>query len=152
MNPITTICGTNFSQTEVGPPAAWAGYYCRIGTLSGRDVPGKFFLSGLLGLSGMEISVNALPPGVSVPFYHRHQRHEETYIILSGHGQMQIDDTMLELVPGSVVAIKPEGERVWRNSGIDPLYYLVIQAASGSLCATGIDDGLPSQRAVSWPV
>lgn len=151
MNPSTTAHGPHFAQTEIGPLEAWGAYHCRLPALSDRDIPGKFFLAEALGLQGMEISVNVMPPGVSMPFYHRHRRHEETYIVLSGRGQMQIDEALVELVPGSVVAIQPAGERIWRNTGTVPMHYLVIQAVSAAQCAQAIADGVHTGRPVCWP-
>lgn len=98
----------------------------------------------------MEISLNMLPAGAAVPFYHHHREHEEIYFILAGQGEMYVDETRLDLQAGAVVAIRPEGERIWRNTGDTPLQYLVIQARQGTLAAWGSADGTSSFRPVPW--
>jgi uncharacterized cupin superfamily protein len=56
------------------------------------EMKGKLFINALVGLTGSEISFNALPPKASMPFYHKHTENEEVYIVLSGIGEFQIDD------------------------------------------------------------
>lgn len=47
-------------------------------------------LHDALGLTGCEVSVNALPAGAAVPFVHRHVKNEEVYGILEGRGELYI--------------------------------------------------------------
>lgn len=44
-------------------------------------------LHDALGLTGCEVSVNALPAGAAVPFVHRHVKNEEVYGVLEGRGE-----------------------------------------------------------------
>lgn len=150
MKPATTQSGIHYAVTQTGPSETWRQFTCEVGALPGIQVPGKAFLSEPLRMTGMEISVNVMPPGGGVPFRHRHQRHEETYFFLSGHGQMQIDGEIVEVVPGSVVCIQPMGDRSWRNTGAEALCYLVIQATAGSLTCAATEDGVVSSRLVRW--
>lgn len=150
MKPATTRSGTHYALTLLGPQEGWAQFATEIGTLPGIRVPGKAFLAESLNMTGMEISVNVMRPGGTVPFLHRHHRHEETYVVLSGRGQMQIDGEIVELQPGSVVCIKPDGERSWRNTGDEPMHYLVIQAVVDTLESTSTEDGFVSSQTVTW--
>jgi len=150
MKPTTSRTAKHFSATEVGPPESWGRFVAEVGSLPGIRVPGKAFLAEPLNLTGMEISVNVLPPGVAVPFRHKHRRHEETYFIIGGRGQMQVDGEVIDLQPGSVVSVKPDGDRVWRTTGPEPLYYIVIQAVAESLEKTATEDGYLSSRTVTW--
>ena len=77
MNPSTSEQGTNFSVAEIGAIDAWKSHTAQIKGLPGVDVPGKLFLNPILGLTGMEVSVNCLPAGAGVPFYHKHHSNEE---------------------------------------------------------------------------
>lgn len=150
MKPETTQSGKNYAVSQLGPTDNWHQFTCEVSALPGIQVPGKAFLAAALRMTGMEISVNVMPPGSGMPFRHRHQRHEETYFFLSGRGQIQIDGEVVDVQPGSVVCIQPNGDRAWRNTGTEPMHYIVIQATVDSLENTTTEDGILSSRAVTW--
>ncbi len=52
-----------------------------------------------------------LPPGVRIPFGHRHVEAEEVYVVLSGDGRARIDDEIVALRPLDVLRIGPEAVR-----------------------------------------
>lgn len=116
----------------------------------GGTIAGKRFLGGDLGLDGMEVSLNSLGPGESIPFVHGHRLNEELYLFLSGRGQMQLDDEVIEVSAGTAVRVTPPVMRCWRNTGSKPLTCIVIQAQSGSLTQATLHDGFISQRGPSW--
>jgi len=102
------------------------------------DVPGlppkaKQFLKEPMGLTSMEVSLDALVPGEDMPFVHRHKRHEELYIFLSGRGEFQADGQLHPVRAGTCIRCAPEIARTWRNTGDMDLVFLVIQALAGSL-------------------
>ena len=98
----------------------------------------------------MRISLNKFPAGYSVPFYHAHKHNEEVYIFVGGKGQMQIDDQNIDVEEGSVVRVKTEGMRTWRNNSDQDLYSVVIQAKENSLTADTFEDGIRGEKNVSW--
>ena len=151
MNPSTSEQGTNFSVAEIGAIDAWKSYTAQIKGLPGVDVPGKLFLNPILGLTGMEVSVNCLPAGAAVPFYHKHHLHEELYLFLKGRGQFQVDEKTIEIREGTVLRVSPDGERTWRNNAEEDLFYNVIQAMAFSISTEGTEDGYSVQRQVDWP-
>lgn len=151
MNPSTSEQGTNFSVAEIGAIDAWKSYTAQIKGLPGVDVPGKLFLNPILGLTGMEVSVNCLPAGAAVPFYHKHHLHEELYLFLKGRGQFQVDEKTIEIREGTVLRVSPDGERTWRNNAEEDLFYIVIQAMAFSISTEGTEDGYSVQRQVDWP-
>lgn len=151
MNPGSSRQGQHYSVAELGPIEAWKGYTAEVASLPGIKVPGKFFLHPVLALTGMEISVNCLPAGVKVPFYHTHRTHEELYLFLKGQGQFQVDGEVIEIREGTALRVAPGGERTWRNNSQEDLYYIVIQAPAGGLAAAGTEDGITVQRKVAWP-
>ena len=51
----------------------------------------------ILNTTGAEISFQIMPPQADIPFYHKHRRNEEIYIILKGNGQFQIDGNILDV-------------------------------------------------------
>lgn len=139
---------TVFSSADFGALSQWTEFVLAHPRLG--EVPGKVFLGAMLGLTGMEVSLGALPPGKSIPFLHAHKQNEELYIVLSGQGEMQVDGRILPLMAGSAVRIAPSGLRCWRATGTEPMAYLVIQAKAGSLeQATGAD-GIVPDRPVRW--
>ncbi len=146
----TSWVGNTFKAVNVGQFKDLDEYSYTLPT-SSMTVDGKLFLHELLGLTGSEISFNKLPPKTSMPFYHKHQVHEEVYIFLSGEGQFQIDEQVFPVKEGTVVRVSPEGERAWRNvSDSTDLTFLVIQSPSGQIKATTTEDGVLIEKRVSW--
>ena len=79
MDKITKInSGEKFTHTSVGKLA---------------EFNGKQFLKDTVGTTGCEISFGTIEPGQAAPFFHSHKQNEEIYIILSGAGDFQVNDT-----------------------------------------------------------
>lgn len=146
------IEGKNFSGAQVGVLNDLDRYQFFHPLGKGRGFPGKLFLKEPLAMTGMEVSMNKLPAGQSVPFYHQHREHEELYIFLRGKGQFLIDGNVIDVQEGSVIRVAPDGVRTWRNHSQEDLVYIVIQAKAGSLSANQIEDGVVLPEKVSWPV
>ena len=147
---VPTKRGENFTAVELGPMAALERYVFNLPSPP-ISVEGKLFLNQLLGLTSAEISVNKMPPGQGMPFYHKHKRNEEVYIFLGGRGEFQIDGQVFPVQEGSVVRVARGGERCWRNSGTADLMYIVIQAREGSYEGHTVHDGVGVKKPVSWP-
>ena len=145
------LSGEHFTSIQLGAWEQLTQYSVEVPALPGRKIPGKLFLRDLMGLSGMEISVNKFPAGVGMPFHHTHKLHEEVYLFIRGKGQFQVDGEVIEVREGTVIAIAPGGKRVYRNNSSEDLYYLVIQAEQGSLTHSATEDGVISRDAVIWP-
>jgi hypothetical protein len=79
-----TCRGNHYTAVQLGTWEQLTQYSVEVPALPGRKIPGKLFLKELMGLSSMEISVNKLPAGASVPFYHTHKEHEEVYLFIRG--------------------------------------------------------------------
>lgn len=105
---------SNFKKVEIGSEA-------------------RVELHDALGLTGAEVSVNALPQGASVPFVHSHKQNEEIYGVLKGAGYAEIDGQTVPLAAGDWLRISPAAKRRFfaaENSGIE---YICIQVKAGSL-------------------
>lgn len=137
--------GTNFSAVE-------AGTLSNLLNMSKDPIPGKLFLKDKLGLTGMEVSLNQLPEGGAVPFYHTHRENEELYLFIGGRGQFQVDGQIFEVKEGTAIRVSPEGERTLRNTGIGDLYFIVIQAKEDSLRQWVATDGVILDRPVIWEI
>lgn len=147
---IRTRVGANFGAIYTGPLAQLDDYKLEMPTLK-RTVRGKLFIKQFLGLSGMQISMNKLPAGAAVPFYHQHKENEEAYIFVGGSGEMQIDGEVFAVEEGTIVRISPAGSRTLRNNSDSDLYYICVQAKDGSLQSETLEDGIKSDDPVSWP-
>ncbi|WP_156157902.1 cupin domain-containing protein [Gordoniibacillus kamchatkensis] len=136
--------GTNFSVVE-------AGSFGGLLNATKDPIPGKYFLKDRLGLTGMEVSLNQLPAGGDIPFYHKHRENEELYLFIGGQGQFQVDGHIFDVKEGTAVRVAPEGERTLRNNGTGDLYFIVIQVQSGSLRQWVMTDGVIPDKPVNWP-
>ncbi|SEG81680.1 Cupin domain-containing protein [Bacillus sp. ok061] len=148
MNQFTnsTLKGENYSAIQVGE---WNDLLQYKNT-NPFDVPGKVFLKDILQCTGMEVSLNVFPSGVSMPFYHKHKENEELYIFVKGKGQFKIDDEILEIKEGTVIRVAQKGERIWRNNSKEPLYFICIQAKTNTMEGSNVDDGITLDKSIKW--
>lgn len=140
---------SNYATFQSGSPDTWSQWKFKHPLLS-RPASGKLFLRELLGLTGMEVSLNTLPPSAAVPFLHMHREHEELYVFLSGEGEFVVDGERFPVGPGAVVRVAPQGARSWRNSGTESLVYIVVQAKHDSVTCDTIGDSVPVEGKVPW--
>jgi len=146
---VKTKTGTNFTAIHTGPFSELKSYKLEVPALN-RTVRGKLFIKEFLGMTGMQISMNQLPPGAGVPFLHRHKENEEAYIIISGRGQMQVDGEVFDVEEGSIVRVATPGYRSLRNNSSADLHFLCIQAKENSLNIDTFEDGMRSEDPVVW--
>lgn len=135
------VQGKNFSVVHAGE---WEN-------LDQYNEYAKLFLKKLLQLTGMEISLNKVPPGQEAPFSHKHQKNEEVYLFVKGRGQFQVDGETFDVREGTVVRISPAGVRTYRNNSDEDLYYIAIQAEENSLTQWTFSDGIKMEEKASWP-
>ena len=102
------------------------------------------------GATATEISISTLQPNEATPFFHAHKQNEETYIILSGKGDFQVDDQCFPIQSGSVVRVAPEGSRSMRNTANEPMHYIVVQAKQHSLEQFTFTDATILEQAPLW--
>jgi mannose-6-phosphate isomerase-like protein (cupin superfamily) len=117
----------------------------------GRAAAGKVFLRHPLDITGAEISLNRLAPGLGMPFLHKHRLNEEIYFFIAGSGEFQVNDVLFPVAAGSVVRVEPAAARGWRVVGELPLDYIVLQVPQGGLRGSGeIDDGQVLEQPPAW--
>jgi uncharacterized cupin superfamily protein len=147
---MTTNTESRGYQVEhLGPIASWSELFYE--RAKGVKVQGKGFLGKRLGLTGIEVSLNSLPPGQAYPFSHAHKMNEELYLFLTGKGEMLLDGKVVSVGPGSAVRVAPPIFRCWRNTGGEPLTCIVVQAKAGSLEQATAADGVIAPEPPSWP-
>lgn len=142
--------GAHFTAVHLGPMSELGQYSFDVPAL-GRQIPGKVFLKEPLGLTGVEMSWNTFPPGAAMPFLHTHREHEEIYLFISGQGEFMVDEQVFKVGEGSVVRVSPSGVRAYRNTGSEPLHFIVLQVKEGSLSAGTIEDGVRVDQPLRWP-
>jgi quercetin dioxygenase-like cupin family protein len=147
--PTDTVRGPHFACFHAGPREGWSQY-----RLEPPTVPivarGKLFLKDVLGSTGLEMSLNAVPPGKAIPFLHRHRDNDEVYVVVGGRGQFLVDGQVLDVAEGSVLRCAPPAARAWRNNSDAPLYFLCLQYRADSMIQGGTSDGLGVEGAPVW--
>jgi mannose-6-phosphate isomerase-like protein (cupin superfamily) len=137
-----------YQVEQLGPIAGWEKLVFEV---PGIKMQGKGFLGARLGLTGSEVSLNAMPPGKAVPFAHAHKKNEELYLFLTGKGEMLLDGKVVPVGPGTAVRVAPPIFRCWRNTGDEPLTCIVMQAKAGSLEEATAADGVGAPEPPRWP-
>ena len=138
--PINISDGENYTVVSIGKLDDLEDHSL-IHPKSGKEVKGKVFLKALTKATGTEISFQTLPPKTELPYFHSHRKNEETYIILKGSGNFQVDDSCFSIGEGSVVRVAPNGKRGLRNTSNQPMVYIVVQSKENSLEEYSTDDG-----------
>lgn len=126
--------GNNYQATSVGDIQA----------------KGRATLHNELALTGSEISINELPPGVGVPFLHSHKRNEEIYVVVRGKGRFQVDGDEFEVAEGSVIRVDPAGARCIAAEPQSSLRYICIQTEAKSLVQFTEGDGVILETKPTW--
>ncbi|MDR2762762.1 MAG: cupin domain-containing protein [Planctomycetaceae bacterium] len=106
-----------------------------------QEVRGKVFVNKATKSTGTEISFTVLPPQTELPYFHFHNKDEETYIILTGSGFYQVDDDCFSISEGSVIRVAPSGKRGLCNTSDVEMIYICIQSKENSLEEHTTDDG-----------
>jgi mannose-6-phosphate isomerase-like protein (cupin superfamily) len=138
---------SNVVSYEAGRWSALGDHVFQAGSRKGS---GKVFLSERLESTGAEVSLNRLEAGQGYPFLHRHETHEEIYIVVSGTGDFLVDGQQIPLREGSTLRVAPNGARSIRASMGEPLCFLCIQAVDGTLKQRTIADGRLVEGPVEW--
>ena len=105
------------------------------------DLLEAHFATEALGLGQTGISHQHLKPGKRLPFGHTHSVQEEIYVVLSGSGEMKVDDELVAL-DGRLDAVRV-GPGAWRGvqAGPDGLELLAFGAPTGSPSDAEMDPG-----------
>lgn len=106
-----------------------------------QEVRGKVFVKEATKTTGTEISFTVLPPRTELPYFHFHNKDEETYIILKGSGYYQVDDNCFPITEGSVIRVAPQGKRGLCNTSDMEMVYICVQSKENSLEEHTTDDG-----------
>jgi quercetin dioxygenase-like cupin family protein len=64
-----------------------------------------------LELENSGLSYFRVAPGFRIPFGHKHEQHEEIYLVVSGSVRMKLDDEIVELNAWDAIRVAPEVAR-----------------------------------------
>jgi mannose-6-phosphate isomerase-like protein (cupin superfamily) len=78
-----------------------------------------------LGAEETGVTHFRLRPGKRSPFAHRHRHAEEIYVILSGSGQIKLDEHLADVRPLDAIRVRPEVVRAF-EAGPDGLEFLAF--------------------------
>jgi len=77
---------------------------------------------------GLEfIDLTSIPPGATVGIHRHALDNEEIYVIISGEGEMTVEQETFPVGPGDVIVNDPGGEHGLRNVGAQELRMVVVQ-------------------------
>jgi len=124
--------------------------YCFIHPRTKQEVTGKVFLKEPTKATSTEISFTTLPPKTELPYFHLHNKDEETYIIIKGSGYYQVDKDCFPISEGSIIRVAPQGIRGLCNTSDEPMVYICIQAKENSLEEYSSDDGSRVSHKSNW--
>lgn len=130
----------NFTAINVGSLDSIVDYSF-IHPKTQKEVTGKVFVKEATKATGSEISFTTIPPQTELPYFHIHNKDEETYIILRGSGYYQVDEDCFPITEGSVIRVAPAGKRGLCNTSNEPMVYICIQTKENSLEEHTTDDG-----------
>jgi mannose-6-phosphate isomerase-like protein (cupin superfamily) len=83
------------------------------------------FARGDLEAETIGLAFHTVRPGRRQAFAHRHRDAEEIYVVLSGFGQMKLDDDIIDVGPMDAIRVSPEVARAF-EAGPDGLELLVF--------------------------
>ncbi len=72
--------------------------------------------------SGLVTGIAQLPPGAQLLLHHHEP--EETHYVVSGRGEMKIDDHTTAVGPGCAIYISANARHALRCTGSEPLFFV----------------------------
>ncbi len=100
----------------------WEGWH-DAGIAAESQIRWKLLIAGeRTGSAGLVTGITEIPPGAQLALHHHDSG--ETYYIISGRGQIEIDGRTTEVGPGCAVYIPPEARHAFRCAGADTLVFI----------------------------
>jgi mannose-6-phosphate isomerase-like protein (cupin superfamily) len=82
-------------------------------------------------VEGLAVGMTILPPGESSSF-HSHEEEQETWIIVSGQGEVRVGDEREAVEAETVIHLKPQIPHQIKNTGRVPLRMFWIYSPAGA--------------------
>lgn len=141
---------TGYEVLNVGAPNQWREYFGGFRPESSRD--GRRVVDLEMNMQYMGMTVNALVAGEEAGYWHKHSVVEEIYIFLAGHGQMGLNNDLVEVTAGSVVRVSPETWITWRchPDERNQLQWICVRAGGTELPDFPNDAVKDTERKMPW--
>jgi len=141
---------SNYQVAQLGALDEWRGHFGGFRPESSRD--GRRVVDHELTMQYIGMTANALEPGEEAGYWHTHTAIEELYVFLDGHGQMGLDEELIDVVPGTVVRVGQNVWRTWRANPDSPgeLRWLCIRAGGTELPQFPDDSTRDESRPSPW--
>jgi len=135
---------------NVGAPGQWREFYGGFRPESSRD--GRRVVDHEMKNQFIGLTVNALEPGEEAGYWHTHSQIEELYVFIAGHGQMGLNDDLVDVAAGSVVRVGPNVLRTWRAKpeSAGQLQWLCIRAGGEELPEFPTDARRDNDKPMPW--
>ena len=130
---------SKYSITNIGPMETWRNHFG--GFVEATNKQGRRVIDHELETEIIGFTATAYEPGEEAGYWHSHSELEEVYVFLEGHGQMGLDDELVEVRAGTVVHVPTGVMRTWRCRPDSPtqLRWLCIRAGNQPLEAIPSD-------------
>ena len=139
-----------YEVLNVGAPNQWRDFFGGFRPETSRD--GRRVVDKEMDMQYIGMTVNALVAGEEAGYWHKHSQVEEVYIFLNGHGQMGLNDDLVEVTAGSVVRVSPETWITWRckPDSIEQLQWICVRAGGTELPDSPDDATKDTDRKMPW--
>lgn len=139
-----------FEQINIGAPGSWRDFFGGFVPQTSRQ--GRRVVDHEIATDFIGMTANALEPGEEAGYWHSHSEIEELYVFLAGEGQMGLDETVIDVGPGSAVRVSPGVWRTWRctPSSSEQLRWLCIRAGGAQLERIPTDSTRDTERKSPW--
>lgn len=73
-----------------------------------------------------KVKIINIKPG-QAPSYQYHLKREEVWVVVSGEGELRLDDRITPVNKGDIIFIPLQAKHQISNTGIDPLMFIEVQ-------------------------
>ncbi|WZO97803.1 cupin domain-containing protein [Isosphaeraceae bacterium EP7] len=100
---------------------------------------------------GARVSFLRVLPGMESPYLVRHRRDEVVYVVTQGRGQFLVDGEAVDAPAGTVLRVRPESSRAWRNLSTEDFCLIVVQTRARRPGPSRRSDAVGLAAPIRWP-
>lgn len=97
------------------------------------------FARGELDLEQSAMSIQKYGPNFRQPFAHKHGSQEEIYVVLSGGGQLKVDDEIIDVTELDAIRLSPDAVRCV-EAGPEGIEFIAFSPSQGENDAEIVKD------------
>jgi mannose-6-phosphate isomerase-like protein (cupin superfamily) len=139
-----------YELLNIGAPSEWRDHFGGFRPESSRN--GRRVVDHEMHLQYIGMTVNSLVAGEEAGYWHKHSQVEEVYIFLAGHGQLGLNNDLVDVHAGSVVRLSPETWITWRCHPDEKhqLQWICVRAGGTELPEFPDDATKDTERKMPW--